>query len=133
MPMTRISLQKGKPPEYLRAISDGVHRALVEAFDVPPKDRFQLIHQHEAHEMSIDPHYEADGRSADYVFINVIAGRPRSTATKAAFYRRLVALLGEAPGLRPDDVMIIIQHSQSEDWSFSAGRQGLPGFAGSQP
>jgi len=32
MPMARISLLKGKPPAYLKALSDGVHRALVEAY-----------------------------------------------------------------------------------------------------
>jgi Tautomerase enzyme len=46
MPLVRISLLKGKPKEYLRALSDGVHQALVEAYNVPPDDRFQLIHQH---------------------------------------------------------------------------------------
>jgi len=46
MPFTRISLIKGKSPEYLQALSDSLHQALVEAFDVPPTDRFQVIHQH---------------------------------------------------------------------------------------
>jgi len=126
MPMSHISLLRGKSPEYLRALSDSLHRALVEALDVPPTDRFQLIHQHAPHEMSIDPHYPAGTRSADYVFINVIVGRPRSAAMKAAFYQRLVTLLGEAPGVRPEDVMVVIQSSQSEDWSFGSGVPGLP-------
>jgi phenylpyruvate tautomerase PptA (4-oxalocrotonate tautomerase family) len=130
MPISRISLRKGKSPEYLRALSDSLHRALVEALDVPPSDRFQFIHQHEPHEMSIDPHYPAGARSDDYVFINVVVGRPRSAAMKAAFYRRLVSLLAEAPGVRPEDVMVVIQSSQSEDWSFGSAVQGLPARAG---
>ena len=32
MPMARISLLKGKPQSYVKALSDGVHRAMVEAF-----------------------------------------------------------------------------------------------------
>uniref|UniRef100_E6PQC7 4-oxalocrotonate tautomerase-like domain-containing protein n=1 Tax=mine drainage metagenome TaxID=410659 RepID=E6PQC7_9ZZZZ len=35
MPYARISLLKGKSLEYRRALSDNLHRALVEAFDVP--------------------------------------------------------------------------------------------------
>ena len=35
MPMARISLLKGKSRSYVKALSDGVHRAMVEAFDVP--------------------------------------------------------------------------------------------------
>lgn len=126
MPISRISLVKGKSPDYLLALSDSLHRALVEAFEVPPDDRFQLIHQHEVQEMSVDPHYLSGPRSADFVLINVIAGRARSGATKQAFYHRLVALLAQAPGLRPEDVMIVVQTTQPEDWSFGGGAQFIP-------
>jgi len=39
MPLARISLLKGKPPELRRKIGDAVHRAL--------RDRFQLLTEHE--------------------------------------------------------------------------------------
>jgi 4-oxalocrotonate tautomerase len=35
MPLVRIELLKGKPPEYRRALADGVYRALVEAVGAP--------------------------------------------------------------------------------------------------
>ena len=123
MPISRISLLKGKSPGYLRALSDSLHRALMEAFEVPPDDRFQVIHQHEAHELNFDPHYLGGPRSADFVLVSVTAGRARSSAVKQAFYYRLVELLAQAPGLRPEDVMIVLQTTQPEDWSFSGGAQ----------
>lgn len=126
MPISRISLLKGKSPDYLRALSHSLHRALVEAFEVPPDDRFQFFHQHEEQEMRVDPHYLGGPRSADFVLINIVAGRVRSAAVKQAFYRRLVALLGKAPGLRSEDVMIIVQTTQPEDWSFGCGTQFIP-------
>jgi len=121
MPLTRISLARGKPPEYLRALSDSLHRALVEAFDVPPDDRFQAIHQHEPGELAFDRHYLGGPRSEDFVLFQVTAGRPRSTGTKQAFYRRLVERLAEAPGVRPEDVMVVISTTQLDDWSFAGG------------
>jgi phenylpyruvate tautomerase PptA (4-oxalocrotonate tautomerase family) len=138
MPISHISLLRGKSSAYLRAVSDSLHQALVEAFDVPPEDRFQVMHQHGAEEMSIDPHYLSGTRSADFVLFNITAGRPRSAATKQAFYRRLVELLGQSPGLRPDDVMIVVQTTQPEDWSFSGGTQfisaeRIPSQPGSRP
>lgn len=131
MPMTRISLLKGKSPEYLKALSDSLDRALVEAFEVPPNDRFQLIHQHEANEMIFDPHYLGGPRSDDFTVFAIAAGRPRSDATRAAFFRRLVELLAEAPGMRPEDVMVIITTSESNEWSLSGGNGGItsPGAA----
>ena len=121
MPLTRISLARGKSPDDLRALSDSLQRALVETFDVPPDDRFQIIHQHEPGELVFDRHYLGGPRSDDFVLFQVTAGRPRSTATKTAFYRCLVERLAEAPGLRPGDVMVVISTTQLDDWSFAGG------------
>jgi len=88
---------------------------------VPPDDRFQIIHQHEPGELVFDRHYLGGPRSDDFVLFQITAGRPRSTATKVAFYRRLVERLAEAPGLRPEDVMVVISTTQLDDWSFAGG------------
>lgn len=129
MPFTRISLLRGKSPEYLSAVSDNLQRALIEAFDVPAADRFQLIHQHAPGELVFDRDYLGGPRSDDFILFAVTAGRPRSTEVKQAFYKRLVALLAEAPGVRPEDVMVVITTTNPEDWSFSAGQPWT--FAGS--
>lgn len=121
MPFTRITLRQGKPPEYLRAISDSLHQALVEAFDVPPDDRFQAIHQLGPDELIFDRHYLGGPRSDDFVLFAITAGRPRDTRTKQAFYARLVALLAASPGLRPQDVMVVINTTALDEWSFSDG------------
>lgn len=121
MPFTRISLLEGKSPEYLRAVSDSLHQAMVEAFNVPADDRFQAIHQHRPNELIFDRNYFGGPRSDDFIVFSIITGKPRDTATKKAFYKRLVALLGKAPGVRPEDVMIIISTSSRDEWSFSHG------------
>jgi phenylpyruvate tautomerase PptA (4-oxalocrotonate tautomerase family) len=129
VPFTRISLLRGKSPEYLSAVSDNLQRALIEAFDVPAADRFQLIHQHAPGELVFDRDYLGGPRSDDFILFAVTAGRPRSAEVKQAFYKRLVALLAEAPGVRPEDVMVVITTTNPEDWSFSAGQPWT--FAGS--
>ncbi|MQB41991.1 tautomerase family protein [Rhizobium sp. ICMP 5592] len=121
MPFTNISLLRGKSPEYLKALSDNFHRAMVETFDVPPTDRFQAIHQLEPNELIFDRTYLGGPRSDDYVFFHITIGKPRSTEVKKAFYRRLVTLLADAPGVRPEDVMINIITTTREDWSFADG------------
>lgn len=121
MPMSRISLLKGKSPEYLRALADSLQRAMEEAFNVPKNDRFQLIHQHEPHELIFDRSYGGGPRSDDFVLIAITTGKPRSTAVKQAFYRRLVAELAESPGMRPEDVMVVVTTAQGDEWSFGGG------------
>ncbi|WP_097459397.1 tautomerase family protein [Mangrovitalea sediminis] len=128
MPFTRISLCSGKSPTYLNAVSDSLHRALVEAFDVPPDDRFQVIHQLAPEELVFDRHYLGGPRSDDFILFAVTAGRKRDARTRAAFYQRLVALLAEAPGVRPEDVMVVINTTEADEWSFASGRanQAMP-------
>jgi phenylpyruvate tautomerase PptA (4-oxalocrotonate tautomerase family) len=121
MPLVNISLLKGKSPEYLRAVSNGVHKVLVETYNVPAADRFQLIHQYERHEFIYDSDYVGIHRTDDVVFIHIIAGNWRDTRTKQALYRRLAELLAEDPGLRPEDVQVIISANGRDEWSFGNG------------
>lgn len=43
MPLVRISLRRGRPAAYRRAMGETVHRAMVGTMNVPPLDRFQVI------------------------------------------------------------------------------------------
>lgn len=122
MPYARISLHRGKSPEYLQALSQGLHDALVNSFEVPAADRFHVIHQHETGELIIDPDYLGGPRSHDFVLIAITAGRVRTDETKQRFYRDLVEKLQQTIGLNPEDVMIVITTTASDEWSFGGGR-----------
>ncbi|MDY4284531.1 tautomerase family protein [Xanthomonas sp. LF06-19] len=125
MPYARISLLRGHPPAYLRALSASLYQAMHEAFDVPAGDCFQVIHQHDPDELVFDRHYLGGPRSDGFVLIAITAGRERSNACKQAFYRRLVELLAIAPGIAPEDVMVTIVTTAAQDWSFGGGRAGI--------
>lgn len=122
VPFTRISLLAGKPPAYLNAISDSLDRAMVEAFEVPETDRFVALHQHKPGELIFDRNYQGGPRSDDFVLFHITTGKSRSPETTRRFYARLVDELKASPGVRPQDVMVVIANSTSEDWSFASGR-----------
>lgn len=121
MPFVRISLLRGKPDSFLKSLSHSIHRALVESFATPAADCFQVIHQCAPNELVFDRHYLCGPRSDDFVLICVTAGRERSEETKQAFYRRLCELLAVVPGIRGEDVMVIISTTGAADWSFGRG------------
>lgn len=121
MPVSHLSLHRGHSEAYLDAISESLHQALVECFEVPTDDRFQIIHQLDSHEMRFDKHYLAGPRSDDWLLIEITAGRPRSEATKRSFYRRLVERLQTSPGIAASDVMVVIRFNEAQDWSFGSG------------
>ena len=47
MPLTHVSLRRGKPAAYRKAILDGIYRAMRAVFDVPEEDRFMTITEHD--------------------------------------------------------------------------------------
>ncbi len=121
MPLIRISLLKGKSPAHIRAIADGVHRALIEAYNAPADDRFQIIEQLERDALIYDPDYLGVHRTDDVVFIHIVAGNWRDTATKKALYKAIADRLSENPGLRREDVQVILSSNQRDEWSFGNG------------
>ena len=40
---------------------------------------------------------------------------------KKALFRRIAELLGESPGIRPEDVFVTVLESAKEDWSVGHG------------
>ena len=121
MPLVRISLLAGKPKSYVRAIADGIHQALMEAYGVPAGDRFQIISQHDPDGLIFDPNYLGIHRSDDIVLIHIVAGNWRDTATKKRLYAAIADRLVAKPGLRSEDVQIILSSNERDEWSFGNG------------
>lgn len=121
MPLSRISLQAGKPASYRRAVLDAVQRALVETFNVPSDDRFMVLTEHDREDFVFDRGYLGIDRSDDFVLIQLTVSNTRPLAKKQALYKRIVGLLAESPGIRPEDVMINLVEVLPENWSFGHG------------
>ena len=121
MPLVRISLREGRPEAYRKAVGEGVHRAMVETIDVPEHDRFQIITGHDSASLIYDRTYLGIDRSDDTVLIQLTISAGRSLEKKRALYARIVALLMERPGVRPQDVFINLVEVAPENWSFGNG------------
>jgi phenylpyruvate tautomerase PptA (4-oxalocrotonate tautomerase family) len=121
MPLVQVSLRRGKPAAYHQAIFDGVYRAMRETFNVPEDDRFMTLTEHDASTFSVSPTYFGIARSDDVVIIQITANNTRNLEQKQALYRRIVELLGDKPGVRPEDVFINLVEVLPENWSFGNG------------
>jgi hypothetical protein len=121
MPLTRVSLRRGKPAAYHQAILDGTYDAMRSVFDVPEGDRFMLLTEHDEAGFSYDPAYLGIKRSDDLVIIQITANNTRTLDQKKALYRRIVENLTNNPGLRPEDVLINLVEVVRENWSFGNG------------
>ena len=121
MPLTRVSLRRGKPAAYRKAILDGIYRALRATFDVPEEDRFMTITEHDEDNFSYSKSYLGIARSDDLVMIQLTVSNTRTLAKKKALYRAIVENLTADPGLRPEDILINLVEVLPENWSFGHG------------
>lgn len=117
MPFVKISLLKGKSPEYKCAIFEGVHSALVEAFRIPDHDRHQQIYELDENNFEIPP-----AKSNRFVVIEIIAFEGRSLDAKRKLYSAITRNLGAAPGIAGDDLLVILQESPRENWCVREGK-----------
>lgn len=122
MPLVTIDLLEGRPPDELDAISDAVHEAMVECLEVPERDRFQIITQHQPHTLRFDRDYLDIDRSEQFVLVRITLAAGRATGSKQTFYRRLSELLADRVGLPTGDLAVILVENSREDWSFGRGQ-----------
>jgi 4-oxalocrotonate tautomerase len=122
MPLSRIAFGTGRSPAWRKSVADNVHRALVETFNVPADDRFQILTEHApGSELIYDANYFGIRRSEAAVFIQLTVSNTRTVEQKKALYRRIADLLADDPGLRPEDVFINLVEVAKENWSFGNG------------
>lgn len=120
MPLLHVALRAGKPEGYRQAIFDSLYRALRDALGVPEGDEFMTLSEHDAASFRYGNHLGI-ARSDDLVYIRVIVFDTRTAEQKKALFRRATQLLGESPGIRPEDVFIVVVDAAKENWSLGHG------------
>jgi len=121
MPLLRFDFIEGRTDEELRKLLDAAHRAVLAAFKVPERDRYQIVHEHPASRMIVEDTGLGIPRTDKIVFLQVTS-RPRKKKQKEAFYKLLCEELERSCGIAPSDVAVSIVENSDEDWSFGLGR-----------
>ena len=134
MPLVYVDLIEGRTPEEVQALLDTIHEAMLEAFTVPQRDRYQVVSAHPAHEIVALDTGLGITRSSRLVIVHAVSRR-RTCPQKERFFELLASKLAEQCGLDPADLVVSITENDNDDWSFGYGRaQFLTGeLQGSQP
>ena len=121
MPLVRITLRKGKSPEFLRDAANAIHEALVAQANVPADDRFQIIDEVAAENLIAHPSYAGVERSDGLIVIEITLNAGRTIEVKRALYADIAARLQKAIDGRPADVLVNLVEVTKENWSFGRG------------
>jgi phenylpyruvate tautomerase PptA (4-oxalocrotonate tautomerase family) len=121
MPLLRIDLIEGRSEEELKQLLDAIHCAMLAAFKVPERDRYQIVHEHPAMKMKVEDTGLGIPRTEGVVMVQVTT-RPRTRLEKQNFYDLLCRELNRCCGVKPSDVVVSVTQNADEDWSFGYGR-----------
>ena len=115
MPMTKVYLRKGRTAGERRAISEGIHRALVEVIGIPDDDLYHVFHELDDDNLISAPVAFGLERRREAVFIQFyFAQRPAEKLRQ--LWTSVVANLGELTDLEPRDIYLNLVPSPSENW-----------------
>jgi phenylpyruvate tautomerase PptA (4-oxalocrotonate tautomerase family) len=121
MPLVRIDVQKGRTLDELRNLADTVQNVMLDVFAAPPRDRYQIITEHDKGQIIAEDTGLGLERTDGIVIIQIFQ-QGRSTEQKVATYGELAKRLEAECGVRPEDLIISVVANRHADWSFGLGQ-----------
>lgn len=120
MPLLQFDIIKGRSEAEIKNLLDAAHRAVLTAFKVPPRDRYQIVQENSASNMIFLDTGMGFTRSDKLVMVRVYTS-PRSPEQKQLFMAELARELLESCGIAGEDLMISFINNEKSDWSFAHG------------
>src|SRR5574338_130272 len=106
MPLVRIDLLQGKPAEFRRKVGEIIYQTMIDTINVPAKDNFHIITEHDKDSLVYDPEYLGVQRTEGIVIIQITLNEGRTVELKKAFYKQLAERLYTELCIRMEDVFI---------------------------
>ena len=124
MPLLYFNVLEGRTDAELKTMLDAAHRAMLAAFKVPERDRYQIVNEYKPSRMVVEDTGLGFPRTDKVVVVQVVTRR-RAKKMKQKFYKLLTDELHSSCGIEPSDVMVSMIENTDEDWSFGLGRAQL--------
>jgi 4-oxalocrotonate tautomerase len=121
MPFVRVSLPQAVTDDQIAAVSDAIQVSLIDAFNVPAADRFQVITRHPAAELACTPEYLDIQHSERVALVQITANEGRTVEMKKALFAALASSIAETGVVTAADVIISLVEVKKENWSFGNG------------
>ena len=116
MPLIHVYLKKGTTKEYKQAIGDGIRQAMIDVLGLLDDDYNQVTLELEPEDMRYDPNYFGVPRSEKCIFVSIAFNAGRTPEMKTRLFETVAANLVKNPGMRIEDVMMVIMEVARENW-----------------
>jgi hypothetical protein len=130
MPLIRIDAFEGRSEPEIKTLLEAVHRAVVKAFHVPLRDRYQIYQAHAESCLVIQDSGLGIPRTKKAILVTLIS-KKRDEILKRRLYKELCEELAKSSAIAPSDVVVGTIENLAADWSFGYGEaQFLTGDLG---
>lgn len=120
MPLVKFDIIEGRTEAEIKVMLDAAHRAMLKAFQVPDRDRYQVVNEHKPSRLIVEDTGLGIERTRNIVVVSVVS-RPRSEQSKTMYYAELCRELHQSCDIAPSDVVVSITINSDADWSFGNG------------
>ncbi|EJR54750.1 hypothetical protein IIM_01690 [Bacillus cereus VD107] len=110
--------------KVLKNISNQIHHSLIEHFNIPEDDYFQMFLPYPSHQLFYNSSYLLEGqkkRSNNMIYVSITCGPGRSINQKKELYKAIATNTSNILHISSADVFITLHEITIENWSFGQG------------
>lgn len=120
MPLVRFDALEGRSDSEVKTLLDAAHRAIVKAFHVNDRDRYQVYTARPKGRFIMQDTGLGIQRT-DKMLIVTIFSKARPEVLKRRLYQEMTEELARSASVSKSDVMICIVENTGADWTFGNG------------
>ncbi|OUB98418.1 tautomerase family protein [Bacillus thuringiensis serovar medellin] len=125
MPFVSVYYPEGlSNKEELKKVSNSIHKSLIEYFEIPENDYFQMFFPYPPNQFFYDPYYlleEEKKRTENILHVSITCGPGRTINQKKRLYQSISRAISNHLNISTTDIFIILNETSAENWSFGQG------------
>lgn len=114
--------------EELKKIGECIHLSLIEHFNIPENDFFQMFLPYQQNHFLYNPYYlleRGKKRTENMIYVSITCGRGRTIKQKRDLYQSISLKVSECSRIKSADIFITLNETAAENWSFGQGMAQL--------
>ncbi|MFE8094763.1 tautomerase family protein [Bacillus toyonensis] len=110
--------------KLLKNVSIKIHHSLMEHFNIPENDYFQMFLPYASHQLFYDSSYlleDSTKQSNNMIYVSITCGPGRTMNQKKDLYNAIATTTATILHISSADVFITLHETSIENWSFGQG------------
>ncbi|MFJ8453397.1 tautomerase family protein [Bacillus paramycoides] len=110
--------------EVLKNISECIHLSLIDYFNIPENDYFQMFLPYQPNQFFYNPYYlleRKEKRTENIIHVSITCGPGRTIKQKRELYQSISFKISECSNIKGADIFITLNETTAENWSFGQG------------